>query len=167
MLKLSPEGRSPSSPPTFARLVLWLIGVVWLGVGVTGLAHPVWLAGTVDFELPTTLARFEFRAMYGGLSLALAGVHFFGTTRRHWLAPTLRLAGILMLGLFAARVLSIAVEGFPGIIGLALISLEATGLGLVVLALRRLRSEGREEASSPPTRGTTAEPPPGDSPQRA
>ena len=167
MLKSTSARRSPSSPPTFARLVLCLIGVVWLGVGVTGVAHPLWLAGTVDIELPTSLARFEFRAVYGGLSLALAAIHFFGATRQPWLAPTLRLAGILMLGIFAARILSIAIEGFPGLMGLSLLSIEGTALVLVVLALRRLRSEKRREAPSAPASGPGGEPAAQDSPDRS
>jgi hypothetical protein len=129
---------TPVSPATFARLVLVLTGLVWLAIGLWAMADPVALADSVDFELRSDLARLEVRAMYGGFSIALGVIHLLATTRAAWLLPALAASGISMVGLVSGRLLSVAVDGFPGPFAMVLIGSESVGIALIGLALWRM-----------------------------
>ncbi len=133
----------PLPAAIFARLVLVLAGLVWLAIGLYAMADPVAVADSVDFELRSDLARLEIRAMYGGLSIAVGALHFVGAVRSVWLVPTLVVAIVLTLGLVTGRVLSIAVDGFPGVFALGLLASELTLVAVASLALWRLSVAAR------------------------
>ncbi|MEY3011585.1 MAG: hypothetical protein RIT45_320 [Pseudomonadota bacterium] len=133
----------PLPASIFARLVLILAGLVWLAIGLYAMADPVAVADSVDFELRSDLARLEIRAMYGGLSIAVGALHFVGAVRTVWLVPTLVVAIVLTLGLAAGRILSIAVDGFPGVFALGLLGSELALVAVASLALWRLNSAAR------------------------
>ena len=143
------KDRAPLAPHNFARLVLTLIGVVWLAVGVPGLLSPEWLADWVDFELQNDLAKLEFRAMYGGLSIALAALHLAAATRKALLAPALVAASTLLIGLAGGRIFAVALDGMGGLVGLILLLSEIGMVVLAGLALFRLRQGGAPPESDP------------------
>jgi hypothetical protein len=130
--------RSPLPAGIFARLVLALVGLIWLGVGVTALGDPTRLAGSVDFQLPSDLARFEFRAMYGGLSIAIAIIHLLGVFRARWIRPCLVFALATLIGLASGRIISIGLGDVPGGFGFLLLVVELTGIALAVFAYARM-----------------------------
>ena len=135
--KTAPKERSPLSPPTFARLVLVLVSVVWMSIGLWAFANPVGLADLVDFHLESSMGRLEIRAMYGGLSIALAVLHFAGVVRKKWRVPALAMAAATLSGLACGRIVSLAVDDFAAT-GAMLLASELVGLALVGLASWRL-----------------------------
>ncbi len=136
--------RSPLSPANFARLVLGLVGTIWLGIGAGALADPIGMADGVGFLIEETkLGRYEFRAEYGGLSLGIALLHYVGLSRAKWLRASLIMTLATMGGLSFGRLFSIAVEGPPGGIGIPLLMVELLGIGLAVWALVRLMGSRR------------------------
>jgi hypothetical protein len=121
-------------------LVLVLIGVVWMSLGVWAFTNPVGLGEWVDFHLEGATARLEIRAMYGGLSLALAGLHFAGALRTAWARPALVMTMTTLGGLATGRLVSLAVDDFSAI-GAGLMASEYTGLALGSVAMARLLRE--------------------------
>ncbi len=145
------SSRTPLSPNNFARLVLVLVGVVWLAVGVAALADPTGTADWVDFDLESSSALAEFRAMYGGLSVALALLHIGSAVRGAWLRPALLMSSALTAGLLTGRLVSIGLDGVPGPFVLGLALSEVLLLGLSGVALWRLwRQPGAATAPAPP-----------------
>lgn len=128
----------PLPAAIFARLVLVLAGMVWLAIGLWAMADPVALAESLDLELRSDLARLEIRAMYGGFSIALGGLHLLASTRAAWLVQALVSTTVLTAGLLTGRFLSIAVDGFPGVFALVLIGSELALVAVAALALWRL-----------------------------
>ena len=122
-----------------ARLVLALIGLLWLIVGLLGLFAAQWLADVVDYRLESNLARFEFRAMYGGLCVAIATLHAVAVARKVWIGPALVCTGVLLVGLLSGRLLALVVDGFPGVTGAGFAVIEAVGITLVLVAMWRRR----------------------------
>jgi hypothetical protein len=140
--RATPAGeRLPAA--SFARLVLLGVAGVWGAVGVWALVDTPGAADAVDYRLETNLARFEFRAMYGGMALAMALVHTVMAARRGWLGPGLALAGATLLGLASGRVYSMAIEGAPGLTGLLLLAMELLMGGAVGVAGYRLGMASR------------------------
>lgn len=122
----------------FARLILAFAGVVWLSVGLAGLLDPLWLADLLDFQLTSATAHNEFRAIYGGLCLALASLHFVAVIRSAWLVPALVSSLVCNLGLMTGRGFSIAVDSVPGPVALGLFGGELLLSAVTVFALWRL-----------------------------
>lgn len=136
--------RSPLAPNNFARLVLALTGTVWFGVAISAFTNPVDMAAGLDFAIDQTkLGRYEFRAMYGGLSMALAMLHFVGGSRVRWIPMTLVMSLATLAGLALGRLVSISVDGLPGGMGIPLLMVELLGITLTVWAMWRLRGSTR------------------------
>ncbi len=128
----------PLPAAAFGRLVLILSGTVWLAVGVPGLLDPKWLADLADIDLTNTMALFEFRAQFGGLSLAIAVLHYIAATRTRYLVPGLLASLVIDIGLSAGRITSLAVdEGLPDVVGFGLLGVEVALIALVSAALWR------------------------------
>ena len=135
-------GVSPARPPmaaeSLARVVLGVMGLVWMVIGLWALADPRSLADIVDLRIDSALGRLEIRAMYGGFSVALGLLHGVAASRRAWLAQGLVVTGFLTTGLLSGRLLTVALEGVPGPTALMMIGAESAGLTLVAVALWRL-----------------------------
>ena len=136
-------GVKPARPPMpaaqLARVVLAVTGLVWIAIGALGMFAPAWLAGTVDLEARSPVGVLELRAMYGGLSLAVGGLHVLAATRGVWFVAGLVSSATLTAGLLSGRIISCAIAGVPGATALGLIGFEAAGLTAVVVSLWRLR----------------------------
>lgn len=136
---MTTKSRQPLPAAAYARLVLVLAGTVWLAVGVPGLLDPKWLADLADIELPNTMALYEFRAQWGGLSLAIALLHYIASTRSRYLVPGLLATLALDVGLSSGRVTSLVLDpGLPGAVGFALLAAELVLMALVGIALWRI-----------------------------
>src|SRR3990172_7863638 len=55
-----------------ARAVLWLCSLLFALFGAASVLAPRFIAAAADIELPTTTARIDFAATYGGLELGVA-----------------------------------------------------------------------------------------------
>lgn len=130
--------RAALSANNFGRLILILAAVVWLGVGVSGLVNPTELADWFGIDLESKSALAEFRAMYGGLSIALALLHGGAAVRGAWLRPALLMSSTITAGLLFGRVVSVAMDGMFGPVVMALAGIEVVLLGLSGIALWRL-----------------------------
>ena len=158
-----PAGPLSLSPSSFARLVLVLVGVVWLGVGFAGVADPRELGDWLDFDLESNTALAEFRAMYGGLALALAFLHIAAAVRGAWLRPALLMSATITAGLLLGRLVSIGLSGMFGPVALVLAGVEVVLLVLSAVALWRLwrpaAPVAAEAESAPPPDETPTETP--------
>ena len=125
------------------RVVAGALGAMTLLMGLYGLASP---AGVLDFvgfspSIPTepALAFGEARAVYGGLFTVLGAFTLWGAIDPPGKRSALLMAGLLWLGLCAGRVLSVSIDGNPGIMGWVFVLWEgAFGTALVWSALARL-----------------------------
>ena len=125
------------------RVVAGALGAITLLMGLYGLASP---AGVLDFvgfspSVPTepALAFGEARAVYGGLFTVLGAFTLWGAIDPPGKRSALLMAGLLWLGLCAGRVLSVSIDGNPGIMGWVFVLWEgAFGTALVWSALARL-----------------------------
>ena len=138
-----PSARAPLAAPVFARLLLGIVGGIWLAIGLVSLFSPEFVAGVTDFELTSALARYEYRAMYGGLSIALGSLHIAAILRKNWLQPMLLLSTSLLLGLSGGRIASLFLDGPPGVVGFGLLLVEVVCMVGMLLALHRLRRSNR------------------------
>lgn len=128
-----------------ARVVLWLVGAVWAVIGAWAIGDPAAMASSVELGVESSLARLEVRAMYGGLSLALAFLHFVASTRAVWVPQALAASAITGVGLVSGRVLSIAVDGYSGMTAIILIGTELTWIASCVWAGQRLWRGARRD----------------------
>ena len=122
-----------------ARISLIASSLLYGAVGIWFLADPDGAARVVDIALQTPSARVDFRATYGGLNLALAGLLLAAGLRpdRH-----ARSGLILQVATFAgyagARIFGMAAEfAVPPLMPL-LLAFEITGIVTGLLALKRL-----------------------------
>jgi len=125
------------------RVVAGALGAITLLMGLYGLASP---AGVLDFvgfspSVPTepALAFGEARAVYGGLFTVLGAFTLWGAIDPPGKRSALLMAGLLWLGLCAGRLLSVSIDGNPGIMGWVAVLWEgAFGTALVWSALAKL-----------------------------
>ncbi len=156
--EVPPDARSGSGAPArprsgvgLARIYLALNGTIWALLGLYGILAPDDLADWVDYDLTTALARLEFRAMYGGLCVAVGFLHFLGF-RPRWIALATGASVVLVGGLLAGRIVSLVVDGFAGLTAALLVGGELAIGVLGLLALLRLARDARRArraASSP------------------
>ena len=125
------------------RVVAGALGAVTVLMGLYGLASP---AGVLDFvgfspAVPTepALAYGEARALYGGLFTVLGAFTLWGAIDPPGKRAALLMAGLLWLGLCAGRLLSVSIDGNPGVMGwVAAVWEAAFGMALVWSALAKL-----------------------------
>lgn len=111
-----------------AQLALLLCAAVWLSVGAPGLLRPALLLEPVGVALEGPDASSEARALYGGLHLALGGLYLIAVVRPRLHRPLLGLWTLLVGGLVAGRLVSLAVDGPPLGLARVLLALEVLGL---------------------------------------
>ncbi len=121
------------------RIVLLLLGLVWIAFGVLGLIAPVMILGAVGLDIGTADALAEARATYGGAQIGL-GVFFVHCSRAEGLQRT----GLIALALVAAgfglaRSFGIVVDGARGGITFFALTTEAIAVALAWIALSRSR----------------------------
>lgn len=137
------EARPPMAAHSLARILLGVTGLVWMAIGLWGLADPTTLADVVDLRVESDLGRLEVRAMYGGFCVAIGVLHGLAASRRAWLMQGLVSALILTVGLLSGRLLSVAIEGVPGPTGLLLIGAETSLIAVLSVGIWRLMMANR------------------------
>ncbi len=112
------------------RGVVALSGLAYVGVGGAFLLYPGFMAGFVDLSLPTATAKSDIRALFGGLEVGVGVALLIFASVPGWLGPGLVAQIASFAGLVTARLLSLSLDGVPGVIGLALLSAEVAALFL-------------------------------------
>jgi hypothetical protein len=125
------------------RVVAGVLGTITLLRGIGGLVSPERSLAFVGFAplIPTepALAYGEARAVYGGLFAVLGAFTLWGAIDPPGKRAALLMAGLLWLGLCTGRLISVSIDGNPGLFGWIAVIWEATfGLALVWAALARI-----------------------------
>jgi hypothetical protein len=120
-----------------------VLGVITLLMGIAALVSPERTLAFVGFAplVPTepALAYGEARAVYGGLFSVLGGFTLWGAIDPPGKRATLLMSGLLWLGLCTGRLLSVWIDGNPGVFGwLAVVWEGGFGAGIVWSALAKM-----------------------------
>ena len=119
------------------RIVLWVMGLLWIVFGGVGLIAPVMILGSVGLDIGSADAYAEARAMYGGAQIGI-GLLFVHCAR----AESRQRTGLIALALIAAgfglaRSFGIVVDGARGSVTLIALTTEVVAVALACLALSR------------------------------
>jgi hypothetical protein len=125
------------------RGVLTLTALTFLGLGAASAFLPSAMASMVEIGLPSSTARADFAATYGGFELGF-GAFLLLCLRRSWLEPGLWSGGLALSGFATVRLLTVVASYAPvrPVIYLAL-GLEVIGALLNAWGLRTLSGAGR------------------------
>ncbi len=124
------------------------MAAVFLGIGAASVFAPTVVADFVNIKLEDALARFDFRAVYGGLQLGLGLWIGVAALRKAWRLPALNLTALALGGLLLGRALALALDAeSPGPIGFGIMGLEVAGLAVTAFAMVRLRRARAEEVA--------------------
>jgi hypothetical protein len=122
----------------FARLSLYVMAVVFLGLGAMSLVAPTNLTPLVEISMPTRIAVMEVRGVYGGLFFGI-GFFFLLLARRDvWLRPGLVAQAGIMGGFVLGRTVGIVLGGAPNLFIAALLAGEVFMAAVALFALRKL-----------------------------
>lgn len=125
---------------TGARIIVGLNFVACLAFGVASWLAPARVARVVEIALGSATALADFRAMYGGLCLAIAAFLLRGLRSPNWLGPSLYLTASMCAGLASGRIYSSIVDGVPSGVLLGALATEVISLVWSVIAYRQLRA---------------------------
>ena len=126
-----------------ARLFLYVVGVVFLGLGAMSLIAPMNLTALLEIAMPTRIAVMEVRGVYGGFFFGTG--FFFLLFARHeaWFRPGLIAQASIFGGFVLGRVVGIAIGGSSNAFIAVLLVGEIVGLVVALVLLRQLsRSTG-------------------------
>ena len=121
-----------------ARLSLYVIAVVFLGLGALSLVAPTNLTPLVNISMPTPIAVMEVRGVYGGLFFGIGFFFLLFARRDAWLRPGLVAQAGIMGGFVLGRTIGILVGGAPNLFIAALLAGEVFMVAVALFALRRL-----------------------------
>lgn len=119
-----------------ARAVVALSGAVFAGTGLLFLLEPATVEW-VDLPVSTATARNDVRAVFGGLEMGLGAFLLLAAFWPGWLRAGLAAQLAAFGGLVAGRVVSLALDGWPGLLSAGLLAAELVGVGLGLLAALR------------------------------
>lgn len=122
-----------------ARFTLYGAGLMMLVVGLLHLVAPQMMMNAPGIALATANHLHVVRAAYGGAYLGIAGVFLAGALGRLDGRSSLAAVAIIFGGFALGRLVSIAVDGWPVALYLAVLGSEIFFATLAVLALRRQR----------------------------
>lgn len=129
--------RSASIPDVLFPLFLGVNLLVYLAYGVGFLLAPQKLAAGLDITLNSATALADFRAMYGGLSLACAGMFVLAIKNASMRHSALLLAVFGAGGLMIGRLITMAFDGMPGPVIFVMLATEAFAVVGGLFLLRR------------------------------
>ena len=126
-----------------ARLSLYVVGVVFLGLGAMSLIAPTNLTRLVEIAMPTRIAIMEVRGVYGGFFFGTGFLFLLFARHEPWFRPGLIAQASIFGGFVLGRVVGIAIGGAPNPFIIALLVGEIVGLVVALFLLRQLpRSPG-------------------------
>ncbi len=95
----------------FSRVVLGLVGALYVGFGVWGLWAPAAVTAMTEIQLTTPTAVTDGRAVYGGLTAGLGVLFLLAAVRRADVWTGLVALFLTLVFPVAARLLGIALDG--------------------------------------------------------
>ena len=118
------------------RIFLALIAILFTGFGLWSLIDPIAMTSRLDVNVSGPNALFEMRGIFGGVSLAAAGLTAAGAAMpARFERPALWLLVVYMGGYTLARLVSLIVGDSPTFNGWAFASFEVFSFVLASLAL--------------------------------
>jgi hypothetical protein len=140
------ETKAKRSPEQGVRAVLLLLAAGFVAFGVAFLLSPAKLAAYVDLEAKGRAALVELRAFYGGLETGFGVFLAVAALRRAWQVPALVAALLSLVGVVAARIYGLSVEGSAGALIYVFLAIEIAG---VIAATWGLSQARRAEKAGP------------------
>jgi hypothetical protein len=116
-------------------------GTMMLVVGALHLVAPRMMMETPRIELTTVNHLHAIRAAYGGAYLGMAALFLLGLFRERLRAFSLLCVSVLFGGFVLGRLISIALDGMPVSLYIAVLAFEMTFAGLAFSALRAERRD--------------------------
>jgi hypothetical protein len=113
-----------------------LAALFYAAIGVAALLRPQMLLAHFDLPAETRNARNEIRAVYGGLTLAMAGLLIFALVADSAFRPGILAAlATVSLGMPAGRLISALVDGGIGRVPALFAALELLGAAAIAAGL--------------------------------
>ncbi|MDP2273164.1 MAG: DUF4345 domain-containing protein [Archangium sp.] len=128
---------SSFSSEVITPLFLGLNLAAFLALGGIGFFGPYFLAGQLDITLGSTSALADFRAMYGGLPLGIAGIIALGMKNAALRHPAVLLSTLTAGGLALGRLFTMATVGLPGPLVLVSLASEVLAVGCGIYLLKK------------------------------
>lgn len=120
------------------RGYLGLLALLWAAIGLLLLVVPEALAGYADIHAQSGVAKAELRAMYGGLSLAVAMATAMALIKSCWQFPVLFLHVVLCAGLAAGRTAGLFLDDAASAYTYSALGFELSSVLISYLFLRKL-----------------------------
>jgi uncharacterized protein DUF4345 len=124
-----------------ARLSLYVMAVVFLGLGGMSLVVPTILTPLVEISMPTPIAVMEIRAVYGGLFFGIGLFSLLFARCNAWLRAGLVAQTGVMGGFVLGRTVGIALGGAPNLFIAALLAGEVFMVAVALLAMWQLNEK--------------------------
>jgi hypothetical protein len=121
-----------------ARLSLYVMAVVFLGLGVMSLVAPTNLTALVEISMPTPIALMEVRGVYGGLFFGIGFFSWLFARCDAWLRPGLVAQTGVMGGFVLGRTVGIVFGGAPNLFIATLLAGEVLMVAVALVAMRQL-----------------------------
>jgi hypothetical protein len=132
-----------------ARLSLYIMAVVFLGLGAMSLVAPTNLTPLVEISMPTPIAVMEVRCVYGGLFFGIGFFFLLFARCDAWLRPGLVAQTGVMGGFVLGRTVGIVVGGAPNLFIAALLAGEVFMVTVALVGLRQLNLSTAVQQGSP------------------
>jgi len=123
---------------TLARIVLKLVGFLFVALGVWGLLSPVQFAGMAEVQLATPTAITDGRAVYGGLELGIGTFLLLCANRQELVRSGLLAVLLIVGGLFIGRTIGLLLDASGSTITYQALGIEFLCTALAILALKAI-----------------------------
>ena len=131
-----------------ARVVLTILGVLFVTQGTVQLFQPELLTDMIDISAGSVTGRIELKVIYGGLHIALGTICLWGVAKRKNTGAALTVMLFVSLGVAIPRVaLGLLHRDFSAYSAAAMI-METTAALLLLGLLRSLRQRPGSEFSN-------------------
>ncbi len=132
----------PGMANKLGRFTLIGAGAMMLIIGALHLVAPQMMMATPGVDLPTVNHRHVIRAAYGGAYLGIAAMFLLGLARERLREASLLAVATIFAGFAFGRLVSLAVDGAPVALYLAVLAFEILFATLAATVLRAGRTPG-------------------------
>lgn len=126
----APAQQADGAPVLVARLLLFISGLVFLGIGIWAMVQPEVVVASMDLAVETVSARNEIRAVYGGMDLGLGLCCMVGAMRPRYRRAALGLLALVLGCMVLARGVSVAIDMSLPTINLVFLGVEGFGAAI-------------------------------------
>ena len=126
----------PDMENAMSKITLWGAGLMMLVVGALHLVAPQMMMQPANFTMTWASHFHIIRAAYGGAYIGIAVLFLAGLFAPAYRRASLFAVAILFCGFACGRLVSIAVDGLPAPLYLAVLAFEVVFATLAVISLR-------------------------------